>query len=62
MLADAERLRFDLVLFWALDRFSREGIRETIHYLQRLDACGVRFKMLGMSSRPPEHLLRGDLA
>lgn len=28
MLADAEKRRFDLVLFWALDRFSREGIRK----------------------------------
>lgn len=35
-----------MVLFWSLDRFSREGIRKTIHYLQRLDACGVRFKSL----------------
>jgi DNA invertase Pin-like site-specific DNA recombinase len=40
---DAERKRFDLVRFWALDRFSREGIRKTISYLQRLDHLGVRF-------------------
>jgi DNA invertase Pin-like site-specific DNA recombinase len=46
LLRDAERRRFDLVLFWSLDRFSREGIRKTIHYLQHLDACGVRFKSL----------------
>ena len=44
LLKDAERRRFDLVLFWALDRFSREGIRKTIAYLQRLDSVGVRFK------------------
>jgi DNA invertase Pin-like site-specific DNA recombinase len=44
MFADAERHRFDVLLFWALDRFSREGIRKTIAYLQRLDACGVAFK------------------
>ena len=44
LLKDAERRRFDLVLFWALDRFSREGIRKTIAYLQRLDHLGVRFK------------------
>ncbi|MDP9485381.1 MAG: recombinase family protein [Actinomycetota bacterium] len=25
--ADAARRRFDVLLFWALDRFSREGIR-----------------------------------
>ncbi len=44
LLEDAEKRRFDLLRFWALDRFSREGIRKTIGYLQRLDALGVRFK------------------
>ena len=44
MFQDAERRRFDLLRFWALDRFSREGIRKTIGYLQRLDNLGVRFK------------------
>ncbi|QIN84652.1 resolvase [Rubrobacter tropicus] len=44
MFADAVRRRFDVLLFWALDRFSREGIRKTIAYLERLDACGVAFK------------------
>lgn len=33
-----------MLLFWALDRFSREGIRKTIAYLQQLDECGVAFK------------------
>jgi DNA invertase Pin-like site-specific DNA recombinase len=42
--ADAARRRFDVLLFWALDRLSREGIRKTIAYLQRLDDCGVAFK------------------
>jgi DNA invertase Pin-like site-specific DNA recombinase len=44
MFADAARRRFDVLLFWALDRFSREGIRKTIAYLQRLDDCGAAFK------------------
>lgn len=44
MFADAERRRFNLLRFWALDRFSREGIRKTIGYLQQLDHLGVRFK------------------
>jgi DNA invertase Pin-like site-specific DNA recombinase len=44
MFADAARRRFDVLLFWALDRFSREGIRKTIAYLQHLDDCGVAFK------------------
>jgi DNA invertase Pin-like site-specific DNA recombinase len=44
MFRDAERRQFELLRFWALDRFSREGIRKTIGYLQRLDHLGVRFK------------------
>ncbi len=44
MFADAARRRFDVLLFWALDRFSREGMRKTIAYLERLDECGVSFK------------------
>lgn len=44
MFEDAERRRFELLRFWALDRFSREGIRKTIGYLQQLDHLGVRFK------------------
>lgn len=43
---DAARRKFDLLLFWSLDRFSREGIRKTINYLQQLDGYGVRFKSL----------------
>lgn len=39
-----ERRRFDLLRFWALDRFSREGIRKTSGYLQRLHHLDVRFK------------------
>jgi len=35
--------RFDCVLFWALDRFSREGMVPTVMYLQRLAGCGVSF-------------------
>lgn len=31
------------MLFWALDRFSREGMVPTINYLQRLDSHGVAF-------------------
>lgn len=41
---EAAKRKFDLVLFWSLDRFTREGIRKTIAYLQQLDSFGVRFK------------------
>jgi len=33
----------DVVLFWALDRFSREGALETLKYLEALDSYGVVF-------------------
>jgi DNA invertase Pin-like site-specific DNA recombinase len=41
---DAYQRRFDVVLFWSLDRFSREGVGETLNHLQRLSAAGVQFK------------------
>jgi len=41
---DASRRKFDLVLFWSLDRFSREGVRETLNHLQRLSSHGVGFR------------------
>ena len=40
---DASRRKFDLVVFWALDRFSREGMVPTIQHLQRLDSYGIAF-------------------
>jgi DNA invertase Pin-like site-specific DNA recombinase len=40
---DAAKKKFDLVLFWALDRFSREGMVQTIVHLQRLTSFGVTF-------------------
>jgi putative DNA-invertase from lambdoid prophage Rac len=30
-------------LFWSLDRFSREGSRETLNYLTRLDDYGIKW-------------------
>jgi DNA invertase Pin-like site-specific DNA recombinase len=40
---DAAKRKFDCVLFWALDRFSREGMAQTIIHLQRLSCYGVAF-------------------
>jgi DNA invertase Pin-like site-specific DNA recombinase len=40
---DAHKRKFDCVLFWALDRFTREGMVPTVMYLQRLAGCGVSF-------------------
>ena len=44
MFRDAEQRKFDLVLFWALDRFSREGVLETLKHLERLTAAGVGWR------------------
>jgi DNA invertase Pin-like site-specific DNA recombinase len=43
MLEAASRKEFDLVLFWSLDRFSREGVLETLQHLQRLSSYGVEW-------------------
>jgi len=40
---DAHQRKFDVVVFWALDRFSREGTRATINYLHELESYGVGF-------------------
>lgn len=43
MLAASQK-RFDMVLFWALDRFSREGISATLGHLERLKGWGVGWR------------------
>jgi DNA invertase Pin-like site-specific DNA recombinase len=40
---DARQRKFDLVLFWSLDLFSREGMAKTIYYLKMLDGYKVKF-------------------
>lgn len=44
LMAAAAQHDFDLVLFWSLDRFSREGVLETLQHLQRLTSFGVGWK------------------
>ena len=44
MLAAASRREFDLVLFWSLDRFSREGVLPTLKHLEVLTSYGVAWK------------------
>ena len=41
LFADAAERKFDLVLFWSLDRFTREGVLETLQQLQRLTGNGI---------------------
>jgi DNA invertase Pin-like site-specific DNA recombinase len=44
MFADASKRKFDLLLFWSLDRLSREGVLETLQHLNRLTSCGIGYK------------------
>src|SRR5260221_13189509 len=43
MLKAAHQRKFDILVFWALDRLTREGTRETLNYLQRLESKGVGY-------------------
>ena len=40
----ASQRRYDVLLFWKLDRFSREGVRRTLRHLEQLDQWGVRWR------------------
>ncbi len=44
MLHDASARKWDLLLFWALDRLTREGTVPTLTYLQLLESYGVRWR------------------
>lgn len=41
MMGDAGRRRFDVLLFWALDRLTREGVSTTFAYVEQLADSGV---------------------
>src|SRR5919202_4349548 len=43
LMDDASRRQFDLLLFWSIDRFSREGMVPTVMHLQRSHSYGVAF-------------------
>jgi DNA invertase Pin-like site-specific DNA recombinase len=44
MMLAASQKKFDLLLFWKLDRFSREGTRKTLQHLTRLDSWGIAWR------------------
>jgi DNA invertase Pin-like site-specific DNA recombinase len=44
MMKAASMREFDLVLFWSLDRLSREGVLQTLTYLQTLTSYGVGWR------------------
>ncbi len=64
---DAGKRKFDMVLVWSLDRFTREGISKTLFYLQNLDELGVNFKSyteqyLDTNNELIRHVVLGMLA
>jgi DNA invertase Pin-like site-specific DNA recombinase len=44
MFTAASKREFDCLLFWSLDRLSREGTVETLNHLQRLTGYGVNYR------------------
>jgi|CZKH01.1.fsa_nt_gi DNA invertase Pin-like site-specific DNA recombinase len=44
MMQDASQCKFDLLLFWSLDRLSREGIVKTLGYLQQFKSWKVGWR------------------
>ena len=44
MMLEASRHEFDLLLFWKLDRVTREGPSATLRYLENLKAWGVGWR------------------
>jgi DNA invertase Pin-like site-specific DNA recombinase len=44
MFSAASRREFDCLLFWSLDRLSREGTVQTLNHLERLNGYGVNYR------------------
>src|ERR1700733_5973385 len=42
----ARKRKFDVLLFWSLDRISREGVLKTLLILNQLTSYGVRYRSL----------------
>ena len=45
-LADGRKRKFDVLLFWSLDRLSREGVLKTLLILNQLSSYGVKYRSL----------------
>lgn len=56
----ASRKEFDVLLFWSLDRFSREGVLKTLQQLNALTHYGVKYRSLQESFVDTMHPF-GDL-
>jgi DNA invertase Pin-like site-specific DNA recombinase len=44
MFKDGSQRKFDTVVFWSLDRLSREGVLATLQHLQRLTSYGIGYR------------------
>jgi DNA invertase Pin-like site-specific DNA recombinase len=44
LLTAASQREFDVVVVWALDRFTREGVMQTFEHLKKLKGYGVEFE------------------
>jgi DNA invertase Pin-like site-specific DNA recombinase len=44
MFKAASQRKFDVLLFWSLDRLSREGVLPTLQYLNRLSDSGIGWR------------------
>src|SRR5664280_883741 len=44
MFTAASKREFDVLLFWSLDRLSREGTVQTLNHLERLNGYGVNYR------------------
>ena len=44
MFRSASQRKFDILLFWSLDRLSREGVLETLQHLNRLTSYGMNYR------------------
>jgi DNA invertase Pin-like site-specific DNA recombinase len=42
--SNASQRKFDVLLFWSLDRLSREGVLPTVQHLQRLTGYGTGYR------------------
>jgi DNA invertase Pin-like site-specific DNA recombinase len=46
MMLDASSRKWDPLVFWSLDRFTREGTLATLKYLELLEGWGIRWRSL----------------
>jgi DNA invertase Pin-like site-specific DNA recombinase len=46
MLADAEKHRFEVLIFWSLDRLSQQGPLHSLRLLKRLADWGIQFRSI----------------